>query len=248
METEDVRELTRRAFGEWALRRVDPGWAAERIAHEPTRRLVTELGLPVQGPGFFSPHLHEDRHWPTIRERFEACAPESLGTRLCTEFGHYLYFCDFNGEDIHLDPESGRLYWFRGLHDTVERLLVNSGVAEFLTFLALIEIHRVVDGRPFEDFREGTEEEYATALRSVLKGVVFGVRDVDRAVFPPRGAAEGAERFESFWHPWLIEYADDDQAFDSWAWDRHSAEYFAARGIHDLADREPRHPVDLSLG
>ncbi|WP_369184723.1 SUKH-4 family immunity protein [Streptomyces sp. Y1] len=244
METEDVAELARRAFGEWALRKVAPEWAAARIGHEPTRRLVTELGLPPQGPGFFSLDLHEDQRRPTVRERFEDLAPGSLGTRLCTEFGHYLYLGDFNGEDILLDPESGRLYWFRGPHENVERILVNSGVAEFLTFLARIELHRIVDGRPFEEFREGTDEEYATALRSVLKGVIFGVREVDRAVFPPKGDDDG---FESFWYPWLIDHADEDQAFDSWAWNRHSAEYFAARGIHDLATREPRHPVDLAL-
>ena len=242
LEVEDVRELVWRAFGEWALHKIDPEWAAERIAHEPTRRLVTELGLPIQGPAYYSLSLREDRRYPTIREYFAANNPDVLETRTCTEFGHFLYFADINGEDVHLDPESGRLYWLLGRHETVKAVPVNSGVGEFLFFLAQIEINRVVDGLPFEIFRKGGEEEYARALRTVLKGVIFAVRDVDRAVVPP----PGDEDFQSFWFPWLIEHADEDLAFDSWSWDRRSVEYFTARGIHDLAEREPRHPVDQS--
>jgi hypothetical protein len=241
LETEDVREMAWRAFGEWALHKVDPKWAAERIAHEPARRLLTDLGLPVQGPAYFSLSLREDGTYAAVRDYFAAHSPEVLQTRLCTEFGHYLILGELNGEDIVLDPESGRLYWLRGPHESVERILVNSGVAEFLAFLSQIEIHRVVDGHPFEIYREGSEEEYAEALRAVLKGIIFGVKELDRPVFPPRDNPEG---FESFWYPWLIEHADEDLAFDSWNWGRVADDYFAARGIRDLEQLTPRHPVD----
>ncbi|NUR57496.1 MAG: hypothetical protein HOV87_02110 [Catenulispora sp.] len=246
LETEDVRELVWRAFGEWALRKVDPEWAAERITHEPTRRLVTELGLPLQGPAYYSLILHEDQRYPTVREYFAANKPEVLETRTCTEFGHYLFFADVNGEDIYLAPESGRLYSLEGLHDSVKPVLVNSGVGEFLTFLAQIELNRA--NAPLEDLRDGDEEtgeaDYDRALRSILDGIVAGVRDVDPDAFP--SDPDNDEGLETFWYPWLLKWADDDFAFDPWSWNRHSAEYFAAHGIDDLAEREPRHPVDLS--
>ena len=217
LETEDVRELVWRAFGEWALRKVDPEWAAERIAHEPTRRLVTELGLPVQGPAYYSLSLHEDRRYPTIREYFAANDPGVLETRTGTEFGHFLYFADINGEDVHLDPESGRLYWLLGRHESVKAVLVNSGVAEFLFFLAQIEINRGVE--PLKDLRESDEdvgeEEYERALQSVLDAIVAGIGDADPEAFPADPDNDGG--LDTFWYPWLLKYGDDDFAFDPWS-------------------------------
>ncbi|NUP48514.1 MAG: hypothetical protein HOW97_14575 [Catenulispora sp.] len=245
VELEDVRELAGRAFGEWALRKLDPEWTTERISHEPTRRLVTELGLPIQGPAHYSLMMSEDSRWPTVRDFFADNRPEVLETRMCTEFGHYLFFADLNGENVFLDPESGGVYWFPGPHETAKNVLVNSGVAEFLTFLAQIEINRVTE--PIEALRdsdEDVEEEYDRALRSILDGIVNGVRNVDPAAFPADPEDDGG--LDTFWYPWLLKWGDDDFAFDSWSWNRHAAEYFAAHGIDDLAEREPRHPVDLS--
>lgn len=247
LELEDVRGLVWRAFGEWALYKFDPDWAAERIAHEPTRRLVTELGLPIQGPADYSLEMREDRPWITVRDYFADPRHNNavLDTPVGTEYGHFLVFANLNAQTIYLDPESGRLYGFLGPYEVGQLVLVNSGLAEFLTFLAQIEINRVTE--PLEELRdsdEDNEEEYESALQSILDGIVGGVRNVDPAAFPPDPDNDGG--LETFWYPWLLKWADDDFAFDPWDWNRHSAEHFAAQGIDDLAEREPRHPVDLS--
>jgi hypothetical protein len=222
VELPEVRALAAEAFGSWTRVRVDEDRARRTVPHEPTRRMLTEVGLPVQTNLFdLSPEFSTgplDMVEFQKRARFPVTfTPEFVASR-----GHYLDLGFIPDNGAYLDPVTGKVYGFVGWDLPY---LLNSGLAEFLYFHAYIEKHRRVDGVPLDDF--DTDTGYEAAAR-----IIAHLATIDAA------AVQGED---SAWEGWL----DDGFSiglFTDWNWSQASVDHFLRLGVDPTA-LEPRRPL-----
>ncbi|MFC5185839.1 SUKH-4 family immunity protein [Actinomadura harenae] len=221
---DEVREQAIAAFGDWALCQVEEQAVLAAIAHEPTRRFLAEVGLPVQAsffsldtdflvrPSSFPEHVADGDHAPV---------------KALAEWGHLLIIGDSGAETLWLDPNSGAvLVFITGWDDPP--CLVNSTLSHYVAALAHIEQQRFIDGIPLEDL-EDSEPAYDR-----LEEIVEHLKQSDPSAFDD--CEHGAP-----WDGWL----DDPLAWGGldWKWEEHAMEYFRARGI-DPTTRTPHHPTE----
>lgn len=218
----EVAALAAEAFGAWTMARVDEDWARRTVPHEPTRRMLTEVGLPVQtilfdlSPEFSTGPLdivesNRRSRWP------QAFTPEFVANR-----GHFLDLGFIPDNGAYLDSSTGKVYGFLGWDDP---FVMNVGLAEFLYFHAYVEKHRRVGGVPLDELE--TDAGYEAAAR-----IITHLATIDAA------AVQGGD---SAWEGWL----DDGFGiglFSDWDWSQASVDYFLRLGV-DATVLEPRRPL-----
>lgn len=218
-----LQSLLVHAFGDWTMCQAKAEWVRDAIAHEPTRRILSEVGIPVQGPGFALDagfRLGQVRTLANFVEAVPGGVDRSwAATR---EYGNLIALGSLNDLDIaFLDPSTGRVLGFE-TPDT-EPFTINNGLEELLLCLAYVEVHRREDGTLLDDLEP--EAGYAAAAE-----IAAYLATVDPPAF--------ADRDESAWQIW-IEDGFATGLFQDWRWDSGVVEYFLARGI-DPTRREPR--------
>ncbi|MFJ9692839.1 SUKH-4 family immunity protein [Kitasatospora sp. NPDC101183] len=191
------------AFGDWAMCRLESAEVGGGIGHEPTRRFLEEVGVPLRAPFFQFDVEFLDR--PVVLGEYASEAAGEWGRLL--RIGH-----SADSESLWLDPESGVVRCFPLGWEKVPSV-VNGGVAELVTFLAEIERQRFHKGVPLDELED---DELAYEL---LEEMTEQLMDLDPAAF------EG----ESPWGGWL----DDPLAWGGleWEWDSEAEEFLKERGI-----------------
>lgn len=232
LDLQEVRAQAHEAFGEWTMVRADAGWAKGAVAHEPTRRFLVEVGLPVETPLFT---VDEDFHvrpltLPAVaRERSvwwddEILAAHSEGIVLGQE--------PIGGGCFVLDPRSGRV----DLLGDAGAAFQSSGLAVFVHLLAYFETHRTLDGVALDDvepFEVAAGAAYEM-LRHFSQADPQGFAGIDA---PPWDEAEGDELDSGHAWEWIADgFADG--LYADWTWSPDTLDYFAAQGI-DPAARKP---------
>ncbi|MEV5571673.1 SUKH-4 family immunity protein [Spirillospora sp. NPDC052269] len=223
---DEIRTQAVAAFGDWTLCRVEEQAVLSTIAHEPTRRFLAEVGLPVQGP-FFEFDTDFLVRPSTFREQAADDEPGGQRAKMLAEWGHLLDIGDSGDEDLWLDPNSGAVHVFIFGWDAPP-CLVNSTLSQYVAALALIERQRFIDGVPLEELDDDD------SAYDRLEAIVEQLEESDPSAFD--ACEHGAP-----WSGWL----DDPIASGGldWEWSEEALDYFRARGI-DPAEREPRRPTD----
>ena len=218
----EVGALAAESFGAWAMVRADAAWARRAVPHEPTRRMLTEVGLPIQTKLFdLSPEFGTG---PLDMLEFHkrATYPETLTPEFVANCGRFIHLGYIPDLGAFLDPVTGRVYGFVGW-DVPHQM--NSGVAEFVYFHAYIEKHRRVDGVPLDGLDTGTGYEAAARIAAHLATI----------------DAPAVENADGAWAGWL----DDGFSiglFGDWDWNRASVDYFLRLGVNPTI-LEPRRPL-----
>ena len=223
VDLQKAASLAVEAFGAWALQAADAEWADEAIPHEPTRSFLTTTGLPVQALNLFT--LDADfeaapRTLDTVLKELGATAPLDQGIQAA--YGHLIVLGDIAEAEAYLDPATGTVLSF--VNWTSAPFLLNSGVADFVYFLAYIETHRRKDGVLLDELE--TSEGYAAAAQ-----IAAHLATVDPAAFQDRDGTGSA------WANW-VEDGFAIGLFQDWEWDG-AIDYFLRHGIDPTA-REPR--------
>lgn len=218
----EVAALAAESFGAWTMVRADEAWARRAVPHEPTRRMLTEVGLPIQTKLFDLSPEFGTRPLDMLEFHERATYPETLTAEFAASCGRFIRLGHIPDLGAFLDPVTGRVYGFAGWD--VPRQM-NGGVAEFVYFHAYIEKHRRVDGVPLGELETGTG--YAAAAR-----IAAHLATIDAAA---------VENADSAWSGWL----DDGFGiglFGDWDWNRAAVDYFLRLGL-DPTVREPRRPL-----
>lgn len=222
----EVGALAAESFGAWTMVRADKAWAQKCVPHEPTRRFLTEVGLPVQARLFdLSPEFHTT---PLDIVEFlrRPPYPETLTPEFIASYGRLIYLAFFPELGAFLDPDTGRVYTFIGW-DVAH--LLNSSVADFLYFLAYVEKHRSVDGVLVGDLETAACYEAGAAITAHLTAV-------DAAAFEDQGGIWGG----------LLDDGFALGTFDDWKWNKASVAHFLRIGVNPTA-LEPRRPLGFRV-
>lgn len=217
-----VRTLAAESFGAWAMVRADEAWAQESVPHEPTRELLTQVGLPVQSKMFDLSPEFLTAPLDMLEFHRRAPYPETLTPEFSANCGRFIHLGYIPDLGAFLDPDTGRVYGFVGWDVPY---LLSSAVAEFVYFLAYLEKRSRVDGMPLDSLEARTGHEAVTEISTHLAAV-------DAAAF---------ENPNSAWAGWL----GDGFAlglFDDWSWNRASVDYFLRLGVNPTV-LEPRRPL-----
>lgn len=191
VDLQQAASLVIEAFGAWTMRVADTRWAGEAITHELTRLFLTTTGLPVQALNLFT--LDADfetapRTLDTVLKELGATAEIDPGVRAA--YGHLIVLGDMAEAEAYLDPATGTVLSF--INWTSAPILLNSGAAEFVYFLAYIETHRRKDGVLLDDLE--TSQGYAAAAQ-----IAEHLASIDPAAFEdPDGAG-------SAWANWVAD-------------------------------------------
>ncbi len=228
-----VRERAHEAFGEWTMVRADAEWATAAVSHEPTRRMLVEVGLPVETNIF----TIDDAFFvlPTTIGALAVEHPDWWGSDQVAAYRNWIALgCEANAARFVLDPESGRVHFLVLGGDGI---LQSSTLAIFVYALAHFETRRHLDGVPLDDvepFERAAEANYETFRHLSL---------VDPPAFegvspPPWAESQGGELDLGHSWEWIADgFADG--LFSDWTWSDKALRYFATRGI-DPQTREPR--------
>lgn len=219
-------DLAAESFGDWTMVRADEAWARQSVPHEPTRRALTEVGLPLQAPLFDLSADFATAPLDMVEYHRRAPYPETLTAEFTAQYGRFVRLGFIPDLGAFLDPDTGQVHGFIGWD---ESYLLNSGVAEFVYFLAYIEKHRRLDGVLLAKLE--TRAGYDEAER-----ICAHLATVDPAAF---------EDPDNVWTNWV----GDGFAiglFDDWAWHRASVDYFIEHGVNPTA-LEPRRPIDRTV-
>jgi hypothetical protein len=227
-----VRELTCKAFGEWTMVRTDAEWAATAVSHEQTRRMLVEVGLPVETNIFTTDDAFFVR--PTTMGAWAIDHPDRWGSDGFAAYRDWIVLGrEVNGGRFVVDPGSGRVDFLDG----GDGMLQSSTLAIFVYALAYFETRRRLDGVLLDDVEPmdlAFEANYETFRHLSL---------VDPPAFqgvnaPPWAEAQGGELDLGHAWEWIADgFADG--LFSDWTWSNKALRYFAARGI-DPRTREPR--------
>lgn len=230
LDPRDVASLAATAFGTWTLQTAGEEWAAQFVPHEPTRLFLTTIGLPVEALGLFTLEAEFEtapRALEDLLARQSTEFPGSVDSRIRDDYGGLISLGDIADSGAYLDPHDGRVLSFVNWKSAP--YLLNSGVAEFVYFLAYVETHRRQDGVLLDDLPD--DECYPAANR-----IVEHLAEVDRAaIVDPEAPEDGTA-----WSNWV----GDGFAialFQDWPWDG-AINYFLRHGI-DPTTREPRRPL-----
>ncbi|NUS16953.1 MAG: hypothetical protein HOY69_37085 [Streptomyces sp.] len=237
MDQQTVRALAHEAFGEWTMVRADAGWAKGAVPHEPTRRFLVEVGLPVQTTLF---DIDEAFHTSPLtlplvaaqRSTWwdeETVAQHSDGIALGREP---------NGGYFVLDPTSGRVDL---VGDNGTAGFQSSDVAVFVYLLAYFETHRTLDGVPLDDV-EPFEAAAEAAYEMLRHFSQVDPRAFEGVEAPPWDEAEGGELDLGHAWEWMADgFADG--LYGDWTWSSEALDYFAAKGIDPSARKPLRVPA-----
>jgi hypothetical protein len=231
---DQVRGEAVAVFGEWAMCRVEAAGVVEAIAHEPSRRFLAEVGVPLQGPFFEldADFLVRPKTFAeyAFERRVQPGEPGGVSLETLAAWGRQLLLGDSDSDagELWLDPDTGAVRCFvTDWNDPP--CLVNSGLAELVASVALVERQRFVDGVPLDDLQDDEDED----PYEVLEAIVEQLAELD----PP--AFECCD-MGALWAGWL----DDPIASGGldWEWSPAAAEFLRARGI-EPTEREPRREV-----
>lgn len=229
VERDTLQALLVRAFGDWTLCRVDADRARDAIAHQPTRTLLTEVGVPVQGPGFALDRSFSAGRPRTLADFVRARPGGDPGWESARTRGHLFVLGPLGdlGSAL-LDPATGQVLGFES--SDAEPFPVNSGLGALLYCLAYVEVHRRVNGVLLDGLE--SEAGYAAAAR-----IAGHLADIDPRAF--------ADPEENVWRIW-IEDGFAIGLFYDWRWERGAVDYFLAHGI-DPTTREPYRPLPRGM-
>lgn len=226
VDPQQAASLAIEAFGAWTLQVADAEWAGGAITHEPTRSFLTTTGLPVQALNLFTLDADFESAPRTLDIVLKGLgAAAELDPQIQAAYGHLYLLGDMAEIEAYLDPATGAVLSF--VNWTSEPFLLNSGVPEFVYFLAYTETHRRKDGVLLDELE--TAEGYAAAAQ-----IAEHLASVDPAAFAdPDGTG-------SAWSNWVEDgFAID--LFQDWAWDG-AVDYFLRHHI-DPTTHEPHRPL-----
>lgn len=234
LDQQTVRALAHEAFGAWTMVRADAAWAEAAVPHEPMRRFLVEVGVPVEMMLF------------AVEERF--LRPAVTVAQLATEEPDWWDAETVSGHEDAIalgeEPNGG---WFVVDPRTGQVDLIGDGGAEsqssslaiFVYCLAYFEKHRRLDGVTLDRV-----EPFDTAAEAGYE-LLRHFSQVDPAAFEGIDApswADGGRGELDTGHAW--EWMADgfaDGLYADWGWSDTSLRYFAQQGI-DPAEREPLRP------